>query len=318
MTHLSLLLCSDLSLYHSSSSFISCKLHQPNNDVKMNKKQAIKQRQAKLEQEIHAADILKGNLVDAEQQTHRTTQAQRPNSSLEEQIIARHETRIESLSLLLKDGYQIVGVREAQIKDLKNALEERDKNFEKFVVEQKQGTDTFMKERDAIYDRERRNIDAIHKECVDKICANHDEERRNTDALHEGFVDRICGLHGERVKELVGNIVRLEERIKELEGARSGGTDSAEDETGQARTVLVGEEGGAKGRSAVASEEGKILELIEKGKQETEAKRRGISEEMSAGRGEKNSVPVEKAKQETVGKRRGRSGDVPEGRCVVS
>ncbi len=284
----------------------------------MNKKQAIKQRQAKLEQEIHAADILKGNLVDTEQQTHRTTQARRLNSSLEEQIIARHETRIESLSLLLKDGYQIVGVREAQIKDLKNALEERDKNFDKFVVEQKQSTDTFVKERDAIYDRERRNIDAIHKECVEEIFANHNKERGKTDALHEGFVDRICGLHDERVKELLGNIVRLEERIKELEGARSGGTDSAEDETGQARTVLVGEEGGAKGRSVVASEEGKILELIEKGKQETEAKRRGKSEEMSEGRGEKNSVPVEKGKQEAVGKRRGRSGDVPEGRCVVS
>lgn len=220
--------------------------------------------------------------------------------------------------MLLKDGYQIVGVREAQIKDLKKALEERDKNFEKFVVEQKQSTDTFMKERGAIYDRERRNIDAIHKECVNKICANHDEERRNTDALHEGFVDRICGLHGERVAELVRQNGQLEERIRELDGAGTGETESAREETTRAQAVLVGEEGGAKGRLVVASEEGEVLELVEKGKQETEAKRRGKSEEMSEGRGEKNSVPVEKGKQELVGKRCGRSGDVPEGRCVVS
>lgn len=286
----------------------------------MNKKQAIKQRQAKLEQEIHAADILKGNLVT---ESHPTTQARSIRTTLEEQIIARHETRIDSLSQLLLDGYQIVGVREAQIKDLKNALDQRDKTFDQFVAEQKQSTDTFMREQSAIHDSNRRNIDAIHKEFVDKICANHDEERRETDALHEECVDEICRLHGEQVAELVGQIGQLEEKIKEPEGLRSAGAESARVETGQAQEVLVGEVGSATGqtprsKSVAANEKGKISEPLEKGTQETEAKKRVESEELSEGRGEKIPEPLEKGRQETIGKRGGRDGEVPQGRCVVS
>lgn len=310
MTHLPLLLCHEHSLYYSSNSSISCNLHQPPNDAKMNKKQAIKQRQAKLEQEVHAADILKGNLVT---ESHPATQTRSIRTTLEEQIIARHETRIDSLSQLLKDGYHIIEFREAQIKDLKHALDQRDKNFDQFVAVQKQSTDTFMRERDAIYDKERRNIDAIHKECVDKICANHDEERRETDKLHEGFVGRVCELHDERVAELVGKIGQLDKKIKELEGAGSGRIEGAGEEPQRARTLLEGEIG-QRPESVVAHEGGKILGLIEKDKQEKKAKRRGKSEEM----GGKIMEPAEKGEQETVGKRRGRSGEVPQGRCVVS
>jgi len=250
----------------------------------MNKKQAIKQRQAKLEQEIHAADILRNNLV-TEPQTHRTAKARRIDS-LQEQIIARHEAHIESLFQLLKKGYEIVEYRESQIATLEKALEERDENFYKFVAERNQDIERFKKERDAI----------------------HDDEKRKTDVIHMEYVDEIWRLHGERVAELVGNVEQLEERIKELEGAA---TESAEEETQRTHTVLAGEVGGATGRtqkskSGVASEGGMILELVEKGKEEKEAKIRGKSE------------LVERAKQETKTKRRGKSEEPTEGRCVVS
>jgi len=273
----------------------------------MNKKQAIKQRQAQLEQEIHAADILKGNLV-SEEQSYRTTKARRTNT-LEEQVIASHEARIDSLLRLLKDGYQIVEIREAQIAALEKALEEQVKDFHNFVAERNQDTKKFKEERDAI----------------------HDAERRSTDALHKEFVDKICVLYDERAEELIETVVRLEEKIKELERARGGATEDATsgvtestgEEIGPARTVLVGEDGGAKARtqrpkSGVATEDGKILRLIEKGKQEKEAKKRGKSEEMSEERGGKILEPVEKEKQEKEAKKRRENEERSDGRCVVS
>lgn len=96
MTHLALLLCYVFFLdFTKLVSPQTATFHQFNNDFKMNKKQAIKQRQAnqlskKAEQEVHAADILKGNLVTS------PTISQAPrNKSLEEQLITKHEETID-------------------------------------------------------------------------------------------------------------------------------------------------------------------------------------------------------------------------------
>lgn len=268
----------------------------------MNKKQAIKHRQAKHDQETHAADILKGNLV-AEQQSPLTLQARVVNT-LEEQIIASHETRIDSLTTLLGDGYHHVGALRAQVKDLETALEERDQRFEKFVVEQKRSTETYLKDRDAIYEKERGEIDVIHRETLEKISAIHDEETWGMDKLHEEDVDEMCRAHGERVAELVGKVGRLEERIRELEGRGSGGGESVA-------------EAGQKPESVVAPEGGKIVDLIEEGKQETDIKKREESEETSEGKDGGILESVDKG-QETMAKKPGRSGEAPGGRCIVS
>lgn len=278
----------------------------------MNKKQAIKHRQAKHNQETHAADILKGNLV-AEQQSPLTVQARIANT-LEEQIIASHETRIDHLSQLLGDGYHHVGVLRAQVKDLETALEERDQNFDEYVAEQKRSTDAFLRDRDEMYEKERGEVDVIHRETVEKISAIHDEETWNTDALHEEAVDEICRIHGERIAELVGNVGRLEERIKELEGRGSGGGERAAAETQRAEAVSMGEVG--QRPKLDAAMEGK--RSIEKGKQETDTKRREKSEEMSEGKDGEIREPVDKGGQETGAKRRGRSEEPSAGKCVVS
>lgn len=91
----------------------------------MNKKQAIKQRQAnqppkKAEQEIHAADILKGNLIDSP-----AISPARQNNSLEEQLIAKHETTIDlqkqqlnNLARLIENDNRIFDLQTQQLDNL--------------------------------------------------------------------------------------------------------------------------------------------------------------------------------------------------------
>ena len=94
----------------------------------MNKKQAIKQRQTnqlskKAEQEVHAADILKGNLI--------TISYAPRNKSLEEQIITKQEEtidlqkqHIDHSAQVIENRDRMIDARDEQIVTLKGLIQE--------------------------------------------------------------------------------------------------------------------------------------------------------------------------------------------------
>jgi hypothetical protein len=214
MTHLALLLCYVFFLdFTKLVSPQTATFHQSNNDFKMNKKQAIKQRQAnqlskKAEQEVHAADILKGNLVTS------PTISQAPrNKSLEEQLITKHEEtidlqkqHIDHLAQVIENRDRIIDARDEQIVTLKGLIQE----WKNMVLANEKRWSSFVEEQ------------------------------------QEFLLNRYTEKYGKWMKEETGTykevIARLEGRIEELEDARGYCPESAGEKARGPNTELVDQE----------------------------------------------------------------------------
>lgn len=199
MTHLALLLCYvfflDLTKLDSPQ---TATFHQSNNDFKMNKKQAIKQRQAtqlpkKAEQEVHAADILKGNLIASP-----AISPTRKNKGLEEQLITKHEKTID--------------LQKQQIKDLARIIKNQNRIIE-------------------AHDEQAVILKGSIQEWKTMVLENETRWSDFVDAQQESVLRTYTEEYGKWLQEETGKyeevIAGLEGRIEELENARDGFSESA-------------------------------------------------------------------------------------------
>lgn len=263
----------------------------------MNKKQAIKQRQAKPQQEIPIENLLKGNLINSD--------ANKP-TTLEELLIAKHENTI-------KQHEETIAEQDHNNDVLLNRIETRDE-----MIQSRDELIELQKEQNTCLREQAQDWENVARENMEDQEQEREEQKRELGKVLEerDKVRKECQEEGDKAAQLQRVNELLVERIRKLEAQSR---DKAVPEVAEGVDMGLAKKAGAalEAQNRRASEpevaEGANVGLANEGG--NTAERTQWPESISVFY---ESVPEKKGKHDGFGKKREERGERPESRCVVS